>query len=263
MSVQVGDPTQCCLPSGFASLPKGVSISPGDGYGTLLPLESLPLTFTFVPPLTGPYTFQLECRTPLTTHFSLPCTAMAVLPAVTISHNCIKVQKSHSLRPYYITAPASACMSVVRGSAVLGSAMPGYLLCLCVSAYASVSVRNAASVVKQLAATSTPWCMSASVCVSDTKMHALLTKQYAYSYGNVIDIKAAVFQLGSRNHARKSCQGDTHSKSWQQLAHTPVGLPPRQGHSACRLPCNAAPCLHSLSAGLIMLVLSMASKHIT
>ena len=79
------------LPAGFGRLPKGVSISPGDGYGTLLPLETLPLTFSFMPPLTGPYTFQLECRTPLTTHFSLPCTAMAVLPAVTLSHNCIKV----------------------------------------------------------------------------------------------------------------------------------------------------------------------------
>lgn len=88
---------QCDLPSGFDSLPKGVSISPGDGYGTLLPLETLPLTFSFMPPLTGPYTFQLECRTPLTTHFPLPCTALAVLPAVMLSHNCIKVQYPSTL----------------------------------------------------------------------------------------------------------------------------------------------------------------------
>ena len=110
LSIQAGDPTHLCLPSGFGSLPKGVSISPGDGYGTLLPLETLPLTFSFMPPLTGPYTFHLECRTPLTTHFSLPCTAMAVLPAVTLSHNCIKVKITQSLTLSY--SRSCQCMPV-------------------------------------------------------------------------------------------------------------------------------------------------------
>lgn len=77
-------------------MPKGVSVSPGDGYGTLLPLEILPLTLSFIPPLTGPYTFQLECRTPLNTRFPLPCTALAVLPALTLSHNCIKVRHTQA-----------------------------------------------------------------------------------------------------------------------------------------------------------------------
>lgn len=69
-----------------------MSIAPGDGFGTLLPLETRPLTIFFLPPLTGPYTFQLQCGTPLSTHFKLPCTALARLPAVTLSHNHIKVQ---------------------------------------------------------------------------------------------------------------------------------------------------------------------------
>lgn len=80
-----------CALAGFAKLPKGISISPGDGFGTLLPQEALPLTVSFMPPLTGPYTFQLECRTPLNTHFTLPCAANATLPAITLSHNYIQV----------------------------------------------------------------------------------------------------------------------------------------------------------------------------
>ncbi len=80
--------------AGFGRLPKGVSISPGDGYGMLLPLETIPLTFSFMPSLTGPYNFQLECQTPLNTKFSLPCTAMARLPAVTLSYNHIQVCKA-------------------------------------------------------------------------------------------------------------------------------------------------------------------------
>ncbi len=87
--------------AGFGRLPKGVSISPGDGYGMLLPLETISLTFSFMPSLTGPYNFQLECQTPLNTKFSLPCTAMARLPAITLSHNHIQVCKTVCLAGLY------------------------------------------------------------------------------------------------------------------------------------------------------------------
>ncbi|KAA6423269.1 MAG: flagellar associated [Trebouxia sp. A1-2] len=92
VTVQVTNHSTLPQKYGFGRLPKGVSISPGDGYGMLLPLETISLTFSFMPSLTGPYNFQLECQTPLNTKFSLPCTAMARLPMITLSHNRIQAE---------------------------------------------------------------------------------------------------------------------------------------------------------------------------
>lgn len=103
--------------AGFGRLPKGVSISPGDGYGMLLPLETICLIFSFMPSLTGPYNFQLECQTPLNTNFCLPCTAMARLPAITLSHNHIQVcrQPAWSER----IAVSKGCEQFEQGTSVV------------------------------------------------------------------------------------------------------------------------------------------------
>ncbi|DBA95272.1 TPA: Cilia- and flagella-associated protein 74 [Trebouxia sp. C0006] len=111
VTVQVTNHSTLPQKYGFGRLPKGVSISPGDGYGMLLPLETISLTFSFMPSLTGPYNFQLECQTPLNTKFNLPCTAMARLPAITLSHN-------------HIQLPATAIHDTATASVILRNTTP-------------------------------------------------------------------------------------------------------------------------------------------
>ncbi|DBA68488.1 TPA: Cilia- and flagella-associated protein 74 [Trebouxia sp. C0005] len=111
VTVQVTNHSTLPQKYGFGRLPKGVSISPGDGYGMLLPLETISLTFSFMPSLTGPYNFQLECQTPLNTKFSLPCTAMARLPMITLSHNRIQL-------------PATAIQDICTASVILRNTTP-------------------------------------------------------------------------------------------------------------------------------------------
>ncbi|DBA92223.1 hypothetical protein WJX77_001787 [Trebouxia sp. C0004] len=111
VTVQVTNHSTLPQKYGFGRLPKGVSISPGDGYGMLLPLETICLTPSFMPSLTGPYNFQLECQTPLNTKFSLPCTAMARLPAITLSHN-------------HIQLPATAIHDIATASVILRNTTP-------------------------------------------------------------------------------------------------------------------------------------------
>lgn len=76
---------------GAAGRPPGVTITPGDGYGTVLPGESVALTVAFRPPIAGPQRFRLRCTTLAGRAFEVEGRCEGVDAPVALSHNAVKV----------------------------------------------------------------------------------------------------------------------------------------------------------------------------
>lgn len=82
------------LPQTFSfgsKLPLGLSISPGNGYGTVLPGETLNLLARFQPPIPGVQHFGFTCRTLAGRSFRIQGKCDGLELDVTLSHNSIKV----------------------------------------------------------------------------------------------------------------------------------------------------------------------------
>ncbi|XP_012920634.1 cilia- and flagella-associated protein 74 isoform X3 [Heterocephalus glaber] len=75
---------------GFVGLPKFVDIQPNDGFGTILPLETLQLDVLFQPTKAREYSFELVCRSEINRCFKLSCHAVGVHPPLELSHYQIK-----------------------------------------------------------------------------------------------------------------------------------------------------------------------------
>ncbi|XP_027420962.1 cilia- and flagella-associated protein 74 isoform X2 [Bos indicus x Bos taurus] len=75
---------------GFVGLPKFVDIQPNDGFGTILPLETLQLDVIFQPTKAKEYNFELICKSEINRCFKLACRAVGVYPPLELSHNQIK-----------------------------------------------------------------------------------------------------------------------------------------------------------------------------
>ncbi|XP_042637533.1 cilia- and flagella-associated protein 74 [Orycteropus afer afer] len=75
---------------GFVGLPKFVDIQPNDGFGTVLPLESLQLYVIFQPTKAKEYSFELICKSEINRQFKLSCRAVGVHPPLELSHYHIK-----------------------------------------------------------------------------------------------------------------------------------------------------------------------------
>ncbi|XP_045155164.1 cilia- and flagella-associated protein 74 [Echinops telfairi] len=88
---------------GFLGLPKFVDIQPNDGFGKILPLESLQLDVIFQPTKAKEYSFELVCKTEINREFKLSCRAVGVHPPLELSHYQIKF----SATPLYDTSVAT------------------------------------------------------------------------------------------------------------------------------------------------------------
>nr|XP_021511218.1 cilia- and flagella-associated protein 74 isoform X1 [Meriones unguiculatus] len=75
---------------GFVGLPKYVDIQPNDGFGTILPLETLQLDVIFQPIKAKEYKFELLCKSEINRCFKLSCQAVGVHPPLALSHYQIK-----------------------------------------------------------------------------------------------------------------------------------------------------------------------------
>ncbi|XP_055984311.1 cilia- and flagella-associated protein 74 [Sorex fumeus] len=75
---------------GFVGLPQFVDIQPSDGFGTILPLETLQLDVIFKPTKAKEYSFELICKSEIGRCFKLECQAVAVSPPLELSHCQIK-----------------------------------------------------------------------------------------------------------------------------------------------------------------------------
>ncbi|GLI70333.1 hypothetical protein VaNZ11_015289 [Volvox africanus] len=76
---------------GFVGLPSGLRVSPNDGFGHVLPGESLERIVSFQPPIAGPQSFSITSKTLAGRSFTLPCRAVGVSPRLSMSHNRISM----------------------------------------------------------------------------------------------------------------------------------------------------------------------------
>ncbi|XP_009323419.1 PREDICTED: uncharacterized protein CFAP74 [Pygoscelis adeliae] len=75
---------------GFVGLPEFVEIQPNDGFGILLPLESLTLDIIFKANKAKEYSFQLTCKSEINRQFKLSCKAVGVHPPLELSHSLVQ-----------------------------------------------------------------------------------------------------------------------------------------------------------------------------
>ncbi|XP_032635957.1 cilia- and flagella-associated protein 74 isoform X3 [Chelonoidis abingdonii] len=75
---------------GFVGLPEFVEIQPSDGFGILLPLESLNLDIIFKASKAKEYSFELTCKSEINRQFKLSCKAVGVHPPLELSHSLVK-----------------------------------------------------------------------------------------------------------------------------------------------------------------------------
>ncbi|XP_063677916.1 cilia- and flagella-associated protein 74-like [Bolinopsis microptera] len=82
----------CLLPQlfGFVSVPDFVTIQPNDGFGTLLPGETLDLEAVVHAKVLGDHNFSITCTTEIDRHFSLRCKATGVIPHLEVSQPLIR-----------------------------------------------------------------------------------------------------------------------------------------------------------------------------
>ncbi|XP_072210086.1 cilia- and flagella-associated protein 74 isoform X2 [Excalfactoria chinensis] len=75
---------------GFVRLPEFVDIQPNDGFGVLLPLESLTLHVIFKANKAKEYSFELTCKSEANRQFKLSCRAVGVHPPLELSHSLVQ-----------------------------------------------------------------------------------------------------------------------------------------------------------------------------
>ncbi|XP_010080547.1 PREDICTED: uncharacterized protein CFAP74, partial [Pterocles gutturalis] len=75
---------------GFVGLPEFVEIQPNDGFGIILPLESLTLDIIFKANKAKEYSFELTCKSEINRQFKLSCKAVGVHPPLELSHSLVQ-----------------------------------------------------------------------------------------------------------------------------------------------------------------------------
>uniref|UniRef100_A0AAQ6IMB2 Cilia- and flagella-associated protein 74 n=1 Tax=Anabas testudineus TaxID=64144 RepID=A0AAQ6IMB2_ANATE len=75
---------------GFVSVPEFIEVQPNDGFGTLLPHETLEIDLIFSANKAKEYSFQLSCKSGINRDFLLSCRAMGVRPPLELSHSLVQ-----------------------------------------------------------------------------------------------------------------------------------------------------------------------------
>ncbi|XP_055958483.1 cilia- and flagella-associated protein 74 isoform X1 [Patella vulgata] len=74
---------------GFLGLPEHVEVQPNDGFGTLLPLETIDLDVIFSPDKARDYKFDLVCKSLINRDFKIHCKGVGVHPPLELSHQVV------------------------------------------------------------------------------------------------------------------------------------------------------------------------------
>ncbi|PWA32973.1 hypothetical protein CCH79_00016861 [Gambusia affinis] len=75
---------------GFVAVPEYIEVQPYDGFGTLLPQETLEIDLIFSPKKPIEYNFQLHCKSGIDRDFVLPCRGVGFHPPLVLSHSLIQ-----------------------------------------------------------------------------------------------------------------------------------------------------------------------------
>ncbi|XP_054636590.1 cilia- and flagella-associated protein 74 [Dunckerocampus dactyliophorus] len=92
---------------GFVAIPECVEVQPNDGFGTLLPQETLEIDVIFSASKAKEYRFHLSCKSGINRVFPLACRAMGVCPPLELSHYLVQFGPTavgdHSTALLYLT----------------------------------------------------------------------------------------------------------------------------------------------------------------
>ncbi|XP_035511787.1 cilia- and flagella-associated protein 74 [Morone saxatilis] len=75
---------------GFLGVPEFIEVQPNDGFGTLLPEETLQIDLIFSANKAKEYSFQLSCKSGINRDFRLSCRAVGVRPPLELSHSLVQ-----------------------------------------------------------------------------------------------------------------------------------------------------------------------------
>ncbi|KAI5101538.1 cilia- and flagella-associated protein 74 isoform X1 [Silurus meridionalis] len=75
---------------GFVAIPKFIDVQPNDGFGTLLPLQTLEIDLIFSPSKADEYNFQLTCKSGINREFRLSCRGIGVRPVLELSNSLVQ-----------------------------------------------------------------------------------------------------------------------------------------------------------------------------
>ncbi|XP_056241792.1 cilia- and flagella-associated protein 74 isoform X1 [Seriola aureovittata] len=75
---------------GFLSVPEFMEVQPNDGFGTLLPQETLEIDLIFSANKAKEFSFQLSCKSGINRDFLLSCRAVGVRPPLELSHSLVQ-----------------------------------------------------------------------------------------------------------------------------------------------------------------------------
>ncbi|KAM4652117.1 cilia- and flagella-associated protein 74 [Discoglossus pictus] len=83
---------QSILPQefGFVGIPEYVEIQPNDGFGTILPLETLKLDIILTAEKAKEYNFELTCKSAINRKVKVSCKAIGVHPPLELSHSLVQ-----------------------------------------------------------------------------------------------------------------------------------------------------------------------------
>ncbi|XP_066500097.1 cilia- and flagella-associated protein 74 isoform X2 [Hoplias malabaricus] len=75
---------------GFVSIPSFIDVQPNDGFGTLLPLQTVEIDLIFSASKAGEYKFQLTCKSGINRDFVLSCHGIGVRPLLELSDSVVQ-----------------------------------------------------------------------------------------------------------------------------------------------------------------------------
>ncbi|KAK6477540.1 cilia- and flagella-associated protein 74 [Huso huso] len=75
---------------GFVGIPKYVDVQPNDGFGILLPMETVEIDIIFSAIKAKEYSFELTCKSGINRDFKLSCQAVGVHPPLELSHSLVQ-----------------------------------------------------------------------------------------------------------------------------------------------------------------------------
>ncbi|KAJ8016666.1 hypothetical protein DPEC_G00009610 [Dallia pectoralis] len=74
---------------GFLDIPQFMDVQPNNGFGTLLPLETLEVDLIFSAKKAGEFNVQLNCKSGINRDFPLSCHAIGIHPPLELSHSVV------------------------------------------------------------------------------------------------------------------------------------------------------------------------------
>ncbi|XP_072012089.1 cilia- and flagella-associated protein 74 isoform X2 [Engystomops pustulosus] len=89
-SIQLSNKSILPQEFGFMGIPEYVDIQPNDGFGTILPLETITLDIILKAPKAGEYKFDLTCKSAINRQFKISCKAIGVHPPLELSDSLVQ-----------------------------------------------------------------------------------------------------------------------------------------------------------------------------